>query len=94
MHQAAKAALIFPEGDGARELRLIVAAVPAAAIPHQQLRTEEKIAANHALGFADRHDGGKTFRTDGNPGNVIERSLAESAIGREKNGERVTEKTL
>ena len=94
MNQPAQAALVFAEGDGARELRLEVAAVLAAAIAHQQLRAEQAIAANYALRRAHRHDGGKTFGTDRNPGNVIERSVAEPAIRREEDGKNVAQEGL
>jgi hypothetical protein len=94
MHQTTKAAFIFPEGDGTRELRLTVAAVLAAAIAHQQLCAEQAIAANHALRLAHRRDGGKTFRADRNPGNVIERRVAQPAIGGEKDGKNVAQEGL
>ena len=94
MHQTAKAAFVFPEGDGTGELRLTVAAVLAAAIPHQQLCAEQAIAANHALRLAHRRYGGKTFGADRNPGNVSERGVAQPAIGREKDGKNVAQKGL
>jgi hypothetical protein len=94
MHQTAKAAFVFPEGDGTRKLWLTVTAVLAAAIAHQQLRAEQAIAANHALRFAHRRDGGKTFRAHRNPGNVIEWRVAEPAIGREKDGKNVVQEGL
>src|ERR1017187_8283796 len=94
MHQTTKATFIFPEGDGTRELRLTVAAVLAAAIAHQQLRAEEAIAANHALRLAHRSDGGKTFRADRNLRNVIERRVAQPAIGGEKDGKNVAQEGL
>ena len=94
MHQTTKAAFVFPEGDGTRELRLTVAAVLAAAIPHQQLCAEQAIAANHALRLAHGRDSGETFRANRNPGNVIEGRVAEPAIGREKDGKNVAQKAL
>jgi len=94
MHKTTKADFIFPEGDGARELRLTVAAILAAAIAHQQLRAEQAVAANHALRLPYRRNGGKTFRADRNPGNVIEWRVAEPAIGREKDGKNVAQEGL
>jgi hypothetical protein len=94
MHQAAKATFVFPEGDGARELRLAVTTVLAATVSHQQLRAEEAIAANHALRLAHRRYGRKTFGADRDPGNVIERRVAQPAIGREKHGKNVAEEGL
>ena len=94
MHQTAKAAFVFPEGDGACELGLIIPAVRATAIAHQQLCAEEAIAANHALRLAHRCYGRKTFGADRNPGNVIERGVAQPAIGREKHGKNVAEEGL
>jgi hypothetical protein len=94
MHQTAKAAFVFAERDGARELRLKVSAVLAPAIAHQQLCAEEAVAANHALRLAHRRDCGKTFRADRNPGNVIEWGVAQPAIGREKDGKNVAQDGL
>ncbi len=94
MHQAAKAAFVFAEGNSARELRFKVTAVLAAAIAHQQLRAEQAIAANHALRLAHRSNGGQTFRTDRNPGNVIERGVAQPAIRGEEDGKNVAKEGL
>ena len=94
MHQATKASFVFPEGDGTRELGPIIPAVRATAIAHQQLCAEKAIAANNALRFEHRRYGGKTFGADRNPGNVIERRVAQPAIGREKHGKNVAEEGL
>jgi hypothetical protein len=94
MHQAAKAAFVFSEGDGTRELGLTIPAVRATAIAHQQLCAEEAIAANNALRLAHRRYGGKTFGADRDPGNVSERGVAQPAIGREKDGKNVAEEGL
>jgi hypothetical protein len=94
MHQTAKAAFVFPEADGTRKLWLIVAAILAAAIAHQQLCAEQAIAANYALWLAHRRDGGKTFWANRNPGNVIEGRIAEPAIGGKKDGKNVAQEGL
>ena len=94
MHQAAKAPFVFSEGDGTRELGLIIPAVRATAIAHQQLCAEKAIAANNALRFEHRRYGGKTFGADRNPGNVIERRVAQPAIGGEKDGKNVAQEGL
>jgi len=94
MNEAAQAGLVFAERYGAGEFRLEVAATVATAVAHQQLRAGETVAANHALRGTCRLYGFKTFGADGNPGNVVERSAAESAIRGEEDGKNVLQEGL
>ena len=94
MHQTAKARFIFPEGDGTGELRLTATTVLAPDVAHQQLRTEQEITADNALRLAHRRDSSKTFGADRNPGDIIEWSVAQPAIGSEKDGKNVAQEGL
>src|SRR5208283_2815165 len=85
MDKPTQATFVFPKRHGAREFWFEVATTVAPAIAHQQLRTGQEVAAHHALRRAHRLNGVKTFVTDRNAGNAVERSTAESAIRREEN---------
>jgi hypothetical protein len=94
MNEAAQASIIFTERHGASELRLEVAAAVATAVAHQQLRAGEAVAAKYALWRAYRLNGLKTFGANRDPGDVVERSAAESAIRGEKDGKNVSQQGL
>src|SRR5450631_3367392 len=86
MDQPAQLSRVFAEGDGAIELRLEVAAALAPSIADQQLCWQQALTALHALGRTNRPDGIQTLLAYGKTGNVYERNITESAIGREEYG--------
>jgi hypothetical protein len=94
MHQVAKTAFVFAEGDSTRELWLKVATVLAPAVAHHQLRAEQAIAANETLRLTHWRNGGNTLRANRNPGNVIERGVAQPAIGRKEDRKNVAKDGL
>src|SRR5271157_1781044 len=94
MNEPAQATLVFTERHCTRKFGFEVAATVATAIAHQQLRTGQAVATNHALRRTHRLNGLKAFSANGNPGNVVERSAAEPAIGGEEHGENVSQEGL
>jgi len=66
----------------------------APAIAHQQLCAGQAIATHYALRRTHRLNGVKTFDTDRNAGNVVERSTTEFAIRREENRENAARQGL
>src|SRR5271157_4488568 len=94
MNEPAQATLVFTERHCAREFGFEVAATVATAIAHQQLRTGQAVATDHALRRTHRLNGLKAFSADRNPGNVVERSAAEPAIRGEEDGKNVSQEGL
>jgi hypothetical protein len=66
----------------------------AAAVADEQLCAGQTVAANHTLGRSYRPNGLEAFGADGNPGDVIQGSTAESAISGEKHRKAATQDGL
>jgi len=66
----------------------------ATAVTYKQLGTDQTIAANHTLRRPHGLNGSQTLGADGDPGNIVERSATEPAIGREEDGKNVTQQGL
>src|SRR5271157_200986 len=94
MDEPAQATLVFAERHCTRKFRFEVAATVATTIAHQQLRTGQAVATNHALRRAHRLNGLKAFSADRNPGKVVERCAAQPAIRGEKHGKNVSQEGL
>ncbi len=89
-----KTIFVFAERDRALKFGLEIAAVPATAIAHQQLRADQAISADNTLRRAHRPDRGQTLAAHRNSGNIFERSVTKPAFGRKQNAKNTAQKSL
>jgi hypothetical protein len=92
MNQAAQAIAVLAEGGRALELRPVVTAVDAQPITPEQLCAGQAIAANKALRRAERTNLSEARFANWDPGDVVEWSRTEPAIGGEKYREDTSQK--
>jgi len=64
----------------------------ASAIAHKQLRTGETVTAYHALRRAHPLNRVQAVRADRDPGNVVKRNAAQTAVRREEDRENAAQK--
>ncbi len=94
MNQVAQTTFVFSEGNRAGKLGLKVAAIAAAAVTHQQLRTGEKIATDHTLRLAQSAESRPGIRRRQEPAKYVQWGAAEPAIGGEQDGKNIAQEVL